>query len=57
VIPSIVRYEQETRKSLKKDRLVALDDKIWRAFGILSNARAISSEERSSCFRTCDWEW
>jgi protein arginine kinase len=45
VIPSIVRYEQETRKSLKKDRLVALDDKIWRAFGILSNARAISSEE------------
>jgi protein arginine kinase len=45
VIPSIVRYEQEMRKSLKKDRLTALDDKIWRAYGILSNARAISSEE------------
>lgn len=45
VIPSIVRYEQETRKALRNDRLTALDDKIWRAFGVLSNARAISSEE------------
>lgn len=45
VIPSIVRYEQETRSLLKKDRLTALDDKIWRAYGILSNARAVSSEE------------
>ncbi len=45
VIPSIVRYEQETRKALKKDRLTAVDDKVWRAYGILSNARAISSEE------------
>lgn len=45
VIPSIVRYEQETRNALKKDRLTALDDKIWRAYGVLSNARAISSEE------------
>lgn len=45
VIPAIVRYEQEARKSLKRDRLTALDDKVWRALGILENARAISSEE------------
>lgn len=45
VIPAIVRYEQEARKSLRKDRLTALDDKVWRALGILENARAISSEE------------
>jgi protein arginine kinase len=45
VIPSVVKYEQETRKALKRDKLVALDDKIWRAYGILANARAISSEE------------
>lgn len=45
VIPSIVRYEQETRASLKNDRLTALDDRVWRAVGILENARAISGEE------------
>lgn len=45
VIPSIVRYEQEARKVLKRDRCTALDDKVWRALGVLENARAISSEE------------
>jgi protein arginine kinase len=45
VIPPIVRYEQEARKALRRDRLHALDDKVWRALGILENARAISSEE------------
>lgn len=45
VIPPIVKYEQEARKALKRDRLHALDDKVWRALGILENARAISSEE------------
>ena len=45
VIPSIVRYEQETRRALKQDKLTALDDRVWRALGLLENARAISSEE------------
>ncbi|GMV98759.1 MAG: hypothetical protein AMXMBFR83_31070 [Phycisphaerae bacterium] len=45
VIPAIVRYEQEARRALKRDRLTALDDKVWRALGILENARAISGEE------------
>ena len=45
VIPSIVKYEQETRRALAEDKLVALDDKVWRALGLLENARAISSEE------------
>ena len=45
VIPSIVRYEQETRRALEQDKLTALDDKVWRALGLLENARAISSEE------------
>jgi len=45
VIPPIVKYEQEARKALKRDRLHALDDKVWRALGILENARAISGEE------------
>lgn len=45
VIPSIVKYEQEMRRALTEERLTALDDKVWRAVGLLENARAISSEE------------
>jgi len=45
VIPSIVTYEQEARRTLERERLTALDDKIWRALGVLENARSISTEE------------
>ena len=45
VIPSIVRYEQETRRVLLEEKLTAVDDKAWRALGLLQNVRAISSEE------------
>jgi protein arginine kinase len=45
VIPKIVDYECATRDSLQKNRPQALDDKIWRAMGLLKNARLISSHE------------
>jgi len=45
VIPSIVKYEQEARNVLLKEKPAAVDDKVWRALGMLENARAISSEE------------
>lgn len=45
VIPKIVEYETAARKALLKTRLHALDDKIWRALGLLKNARLISSHE------------
>lgn len=45
VIPSVVKYEQEARRVLQKDQLSILDDKIWRAFGLLQNARTMSTEE------------
>ena len=44
-IPKIVEYEKLARESLVKHRPYQLDDAIWRAYGILSNARCISSEE------------
>ena len=45
VVPKIVTYEREVRDHLvAKDRL-SLEDRIWRAFGILKAARSISSEE------------
>lgn len=40
-----IEYERLARKKLLKDRLIALDDKICRAQGILSHAHLISSEE------------
>lgn len=45
VIPKIVEYERATREALLKNRPQALDDKIWRAIGLLKNARLISSHE------------
>lgn len=45
IIPRIAEYELTARESLAKHRSALLDDKIWRAFGVLSNARCISGEE------------
>ncbi len=45
VIPKIVEYETAARDALLKGRLQALDDKVWRALGLLKTARLISSSE------------
>jgi protein arginine kinase len=45
VVPKIVTYEREVREHLLSKDRVSLEDRIWRAFGILKAARSISSEE------------
>lgn len=45
IIPQIIRYEREARKVLVNKNLKLLEDKIWRAYGILRSARSISSDE------------
>ena len=45
VIPKIVEYEHQARKTLLHERTVALDDTVCRALGILRSARMIKSEE------------
>ncbi|NJN14327.1 MAG: protein arginine kinase [Planctomycetes bacterium] len=45
VVPRIVTYEREVRGHLMEKDRVGLEDKIWRAFGVLQAARSISSEE------------
>jgi len=45
VIPSIVNFEHRARQCLTKERVLALDDRIWRSYGVLKHARTISSEE------------
>jgi protein arginine kinase len=45
IVPKIVEYERTARQSLVERSPYLLDDKIWRAYGILLNARRVSSEE------------
>jgi protein arginine kinase len=45
VVPQIIAYEQQARQALLKQRPEQLDDKVWRAWAILSHARVLSSEE------------
>ncbi len=48
VIPKIVDYEKQARHVLVREKAVALDDKIWRAYGLLTTARALSGDETLS---------
>jgi protein arginine kinase len=45
VVPEILRFERSWRQRLFKEQKEVIEDKVWRAYGILKNARAISSEE------------
>ena len=45
VIPKIIDYEQQARRTLRTERAVALDDIVFRALGLLSSARLMSSDE------------
>ncbi|HNQ24618.1 MAG TPA: protein arginine kinase [Phycisphaerae bacterium] len=45
IVPRIVEYERVARTALARTRGQQLDDKIWRAYGTLAQARMISTEE------------
>jgi protein arginine kinase len=45
VVPEIIAYEQQARAALVKQRAPQLDDKIWRAWAILTHARVLGTEE------------
>lgn len=45
IIPQIVKYERNIRDSLLEDDFTLIEDRVWRAFGMLKAARIISSEE------------
>jgi protein arginine kinase len=44
-IPRIIQYEQKARETLARESEVFLEDRIWRAMGMLRHARQISSDE------------
>ena len=49
IIPKIVNYEKAARAALARSRPLALDDKIWRAMGLLRHSRLMSSSEAMQC--------
>jgi len=44
-IPEIVKVERGLREKLMKEQRPKLEDKVWRAYGALKNARSVSSDE------------
>ncbi len=45
IVTRIVDYEKMAREALVRERSAALDDKIFRAYGLLNSARILSTEE------------
>ena len=45
VVPQIIAYEQQARQALLNQRVAQLDDKIYRGWAVLTNARVISTKE------------
>jgi protein arginine kinase len=45
VIPRIIDYERTVRENLLEQKREVVEDKVWRAFGMLQTARIINSEE------------
>ena len=45
VIPKIIDYERTVRENLLEQKREVVEDKVWRAFGMLQAARTINSEE------------
>jgi len=48
VVPRIILYERNVREHLMTESRVSLEDKVFRAYGILRNARSITSEETTN---------
>jgi protein arginine kinase len=45
ITQQVVEYEENARQVLARDALDEIEDKVWRAYGILTCARAVSFDE------------
>lgn len=45
VVTQVIEHERQAREALRRDSRLHLEDKVWRAYGLLSNARIMTSEE------------
>ena len=44
-VPQIIGYERNVREKLISENRIGLEDRVWRAYGMLERARLITSEE------------
>ncbi len=45
IVPQIIAYEQQARQALMRHREAEFDDKLWRAWALLTHARVMGGEE------------
>ncbi|HYF14366.1 MAG TPA: protein arginine kinase [Phycisphaerales bacterium] len=45
ILPKIVEYERLSRRELLSKRRIGLEDQVWRAWGLLTSARLLTTEE------------
>lgn len=45
ILPKVIEYERLARRELAQKRRIALEDQAWRAFGLLTSARLLTTEE------------
>ncbi len=45
ILPEVIEYERQSRRSLLDKRRYQIEDAVWRAFGVLCNARLLGVEE------------
>lgn len=45
ILPRVVEYERIARRELLAKRRIPMEDQVWRAMGILTNARLLATEE------------
>jgi len=44
-VPQIIKFERNVRETLITENRIGLEDRVWRAYGMLERARLITSEE------------
>lgn len=52
IIPQMIEYERRARAALADERNAVLDDRIYRAWGVLTHARLLSGEEAMALLST-----
>ncbi len=45
IVRQVVEYEEQARQVLLRDAPTIIEDKVWRAYGLLRHARSLSFEE------------
>jgi protein arginine kinase len=49
ILPRVIEYERLSRRELTSRRRLGLEDQVWRACGVLSSARLLTTEEAMQC--------